>query len=324
MRWTRLSFFYLIGYLSLGGVGLLFAPEITLRLFGATTTYPPVLARFVGAFMVALAIVIAQIVRHRIEVLYPTTLLLRLVLIGTIVAAVLVSLSTSAAAQAPNLQAVARNLVEAGMVKTGDKVLITGSVRDAALMEDIAIETMKAGGQPMIALGSERLTRRSYDDVPASYDSLAPTLDLAIVNTFDVQIAVDIGEVEGLLAGVPQARRAARAKAGEPVTQAFFRRNVRFVNLGNGLYPTATLARRLAMPQSNVAAAFWKAAGVSAPTLRTKGEALRASFADAKQVTLTHRNGTNLTFGVDAGHGFVSDGAITPEKVEQGRAAVNT
>ena len=94
-----------------------------------------------------------------------------------IVAAVLVSLSTSAAAQAPDLQAVARNLVQAGMVKTGDKVLITGSVRDAALMEDIAIATMKAGGQPMIALGSERLTRRSYDDVPASYDSLAPTLD---------------------------------------------------------------------------------------------------------------------------------------------------
>ena len=241
-----------------------------------------------------------------------------------IVAAVLVSLSTSAAAQAPNLQAVARNLVQAGMVKTGDKVLITGSVRDAALMEDIAIETMKAGGQPMIALGSERLARRSYDDVPASYDTLEPTLDLAMVNTFDVQIVVDIGELEGLLAGVPQARRTARAKAGEPVTQAFFRRNVRFVNLGNGLYPTATLARRLAMPQSKVAAAFWKAAGVPAPTLRTKGEALRAGFADAKQVTLTHRNGTNLTFGVDAGHGFVSDGAITPEKVEQGRAAVNT
>jgi len=86
MRWTRLSFFYLIGYLSLGGVGLLFAPDLALRLLGATATYSPVLARFVGAFMVALAIVIAQIVRHRIEVLYPTTLLLRVVLIGTIIA----------------------------------------------------------------------------------------------------------------------------------------------------------------------------------------------------------------------------------------------
>jgi len=98
-----------------------------------------------------------------------------------IVAAVLVALSTPAAAQAPNLEAVARNLVQAGLVKTRDKALITGSVRDAALMEDIAIETMKAGGHPMIALGSDRLARRSYHAVPVRYDTLEPALDLAIV-----------------------------------------------------------------------------------------------------------------------------------------------
>ena len=61
--------------------------------------------------------------------------------------------------------------------------------------------------------------------MPPSYDTLAPTLDLAIVNTFDVQIFLDVGEADDILAGVPQARRAARAKAREPVTQAFFQRN---------------------------------------------------------------------------------------------------
>ena len=104
----------------------------------------------------------------------------------TLVAVILVTLSSSAAAQPSDLQAVARNLVQAGIVKSGDKVLITGSVRDETLMEHIAIEAMKAGGQPMISLASERLTRRSYDEVPPSYDTLPPTLDLAIVNTFDV------------------------------------------------------------------------------------------------------------------------------------------
>jgi len=100
-----------------------------------------------------------------------------------VVAAILVSLSSSAAAQTSDLQAVARNLVQSGMIRTGDKVLITGSVRDETLMEHIAIETMKAGGQPMISLASDNLTRRSYDEVPPSYDALPPTLDLAIVNT---------------------------------------------------------------------------------------------------------------------------------------------
>ena len=180
------------------------------------------------------------------------------------------------------------------MIKTGDKVLITGSVRDEKLMENIAIETMKAGGQPMISLASDSLARRSYDEVPASYDTLPPALGLAIVKAFDVQIFVDVGEADDILAGVPQARQAACAKAGEPVTQAFFQSGMRFVNLGNGQYPTANLSRRLGVPQSELASAFWKGAGVPAQTLRTKGEAMRATFVDAKSVTLTHPNGTNL------------------------------
>ncbi|HKE41752.1 MAG TPA: hypothetical protein VKG21_18115 [Casimicrobiaceae bacterium] len=62
-------------------------------------------------------------------------------------AMLLVALPGLVLAQAPDFQAVARNLVQAGMVKTGDKVLITGGVRDAALLEDIAIETMQAGSR---------------------------------------------------------------------------------------------------------------------------------------------------------------------------------
>ncbi len=241
-----------------------------------------------------------------------------------VVAIILFALSAAAAAQPGDLQAVARNLVQAGMVKTGDKVLITGSIRDEKLMEQIAIETMKAGGQPMISLGSDSLTRRSYDEVPASYDTLPDTLNLALVNIFDVQILLDVGEADDALAGVPQGRRAARAKISEPVNQAFFQRNVRLVNLGNGQYPTATLSRRLGLPQSQLAATFWRGASVPAQTLRATGEAVRTSFAAAKLVTLTHPNGTNLTFGVDAVRGFVSDGAITPEKLKQGNAAANT
>lgn len=233
-------------------------------------------------------------------------------------------LSTNTSGQAPDRRAVARNLVRAGMVKQHDKVLITGSVRDAQLMEDIAIEVMKLGAEPLISLNSERIARRSYDEVPAMYDTLTPALGLAMINTFDVQIAVDVGETEGLLAGVPPSRRAARAKAGEPVNKLFFERNVRFVNLGNGLYPTATLSRRLGVPQARLANVFWRAAATSPAELRTRGEAMRSIFASGKQVTLTHPNGTNLTFAVDASRGFVSDGMLTADKVKQGAAAANT
>ena len=198
---------------------------------------------------------------------------------GTVVAVFLVLLSTSAAAQPSDLQAVARNLVQAGMVKTGDKVLITGSVRDEALMEHIAIETMKAGGQPLISLSSDNLTRRSFDEVPASYDTLPPTLGLALVNTFDVQILLDVGEADDILSGVPQGRQAARAKANEPVNQAFFQRNVRLVNLGNGQYPTATLSRRLVVSDGAITPEKLKQGGAAASTWLPAGELILPAVA---------------------------------------------
>ena len=229
-----------------------------------------------------------------------------------------------AGAPSADLKAVANTMVRAGMVGTGDKVQISGSVRDNQLLENLAVETMKAGGQPLITVFSEQLGRRSYDEVPASYDSQAQTLGMALVNTFDVQLSVDVGESENIMAGVPAARIAARAVANQPVAEAFLKKGVRSVNLGNGLYPTATLAGRLGKTQADVTSIFWKAATVSPDAIRAKGEAIRSALAAAKQVTLSSANGTNITFGVMADKGFVSDGAITADKVKQGSAATQT
>ena len=84
MPWTRISFFYLIGYLSVGGLGLLAMPLVAVRLLFGTGEYDPELLRLVGGLMVALAIVIGQIVRHRVEVLYRTTLVVRVFLVSVL------------------------------------------------------------------------------------------------------------------------------------------------------------------------------------------------------------------------------------------------
>jgi hypothetical protein len=93
-----------------------------------------------------------------------------------------VGIATTGAAQRagkPDLQAIAHQLVASAMLQEGQSVLISGSVRDAALMEDLAIEARKAGAQPLLSLQSERLFRRSFDEVPRKYDSQEPKLDLA-------------------------------------------------------------------------------------------------------------------------------------------------
>lgn len=77
MSKTRLSLFYVVFYLSTTGLALLVAPMASLRMLGATGAYEPVMTRTVGTFMFALSLIVLQIVRLKIEVLYRTTLFVR-------------------------------------------------------------------------------------------------------------------------------------------------------------------------------------------------------------------------------------------------------
>jgi hypothetical protein len=82
LRRTRLSLFYDAGYLLTGGAGLLFAPRLTLALFLSSGAYDDVMVRFAGALLIALGILVLQVVRLRVEKLYPTTVAVRLLILA--------------------------------------------------------------------------------------------------------------------------------------------------------------------------------------------------------------------------------------------------
>ena len=77
MRRTRISLFYVIGYLLPGGLGLLVAPQLALKLLFSNGTYSDVMPRMVGLMMLALGVFVLQIVRKKIEALYLTALAVR-------------------------------------------------------------------------------------------------------------------------------------------------------------------------------------------------------------------------------------------------------
>ena len=82
MRRTRLSLFYLAGYLLPTGLALLLAPRTTLQLMLSNGQYgSDVFARVAGLLLLALGIIIVQIIRLRAEALYTTTLMARSVLL---------------------------------------------------------------------------------------------------------------------------------------------------------------------------------------------------------------------------------------------------
>ena len=81
---TRLSLYYLAAYLIGAGVALIFVPSLALTLLFTTGHYGDVMPRLLGVVLLALGIVIVQIIRHSLEVLYPTTLIVRTLIVAVL------------------------------------------------------------------------------------------------------------------------------------------------------------------------------------------------------------------------------------------------
>jgi len=69
---THLSLFYVVTYLTVSGLGLTLAPQLTLRLLFSNGHYESTSMRFAGLFILGLAAIVTQVIRFRLDVLYPT------------------------------------------------------------------------------------------------------------------------------------------------------------------------------------------------------------------------------------------------------------
>jgi hypothetical protein len=80
MRRTRLSLYYLAGYLVPTGVLWLVAPRETFRLMLSNGDYGNyVFPRVAGLLLLGIGILVVQIIRLRVEAIYSATLLVRAV-----------------------------------------------------------------------------------------------------------------------------------------------------------------------------------------------------------------------------------------------------
>jgi hypothetical protein len=83
---TRISLFYLGSYLTVIGLGLLFAPRETLKSLQSNGDYGDVFPRVAGMLMSGLGLSIFGIIRARSSELYPATLFMRVYFIACIAA----------------------------------------------------------------------------------------------------------------------------------------------------------------------------------------------------------------------------------------------
>ena len=221
-----------------------------------------------------------------------------------------------------DLQQLAQRIVnQSAAVKEGEIVMISGSARDMELLENLVTEVQKVGGDPLLSINSDRMTKRSYTDVDPKFDSKPAKLGLALTKIANVTINMDSGDTEGLLADIPPARLAARGKTFEPLAAESKKNKVRNVNIGNDLYPTEWRAKRFEMPLDSFAKLFWDGVNIEYTGLEAAGEKARAALT-GKEVEITHPNGTNLKFNIESKPAYISDGIISAEDVQKGNLDV--
>jgi leucyl aminopeptidase (aminopeptidase T) len=220
--------------------------------------------------------------------------------------------------------ALARNIVtRSARIGEGDLVQISGDFKDAALLEALAVQVRKLGGQPLVTISSDRLSRRFYDEAPAKFDAQEPKFALDIARIVNAQILIDAGD-EDALAGVPTERLTATNKANEGLAPLLLKRNVRTVGVGNGLYPTPSRAKQSGLSEEELARIYWDGLNVDYSKMQATGEELKKVLSSGRELRLTNANGTDLKLKLEKRPVFVSDGNLTPEKLKKGGAALQT
>lgn len=85
---TRLSLYYLATYTTLTGIAFLIAPQTVLAMLFSNdpARWGDLGPRLAGLMLLTIGIIVIQVIRHRVESLYPTTLFVRGVIVSVLIA----------------------------------------------------------------------------------------------------------------------------------------------------------------------------------------------------------------------------------------------
>ncbi|NOT62633.1 MAG: aminopeptidase [Acidobacteria bacterium] len=239
------------------------------------------------------------------------------------------SASTEAGASAhlpkPDYAAIAQKVVaQCANIQEGEIVQINGEVKDHELLRELSLAVSKLGAFPLLQIYKQdnEWQKRVMQEMPAKWDSQTNQLGLKLAGFVNAEIVLFNGEAANLFEDFPQERMEARMNANKPIGELRRQRGVRNIQLGaNSLYPSKNNAERLGLTQAELAQIFWNGINADYAQLQAEGEKYRQLLAAAKEIHLTHPNGTDLKVKIEKRPVFVSDGVVSAEDVKRGHPA---
>jgi len=223
--------------------------------------------------------------------------------------------SLSAFAQEAKLDELAKRVVNVSAnVKPGDVVVVSGGKHIIPLMESLSMEVGKAGGMGAMFLGSDRVDRSHFAEVPEKYLEQEPKFFAEWLKHIDVWIGLPyIENPKAVYGDIPQERMAKAVKSGQIITDMLNQAKVRVVSIG---YPTKDEADRNQVPFATYEKMHWDAVNADYGRISEQGAKIKKTLQAAKMIKITSATGTNLSFSVGDRTIFVDDGIVTAEKAK--------
>ncbi|MBA3460042.1 MAG: aminopeptidase [Deltaproteobacteria bacterium] len=242
--------------------------------------------------------------------------------LGVVVATLVAGTMTSVAQpKAPNTAELAERIVtKTTGVKKGDIVQINGGTADMAFMEDLAVAVRKKGAFPLVTVWSESGEKKLMDGVPAEFDTQTNAAELALAKTVNVVISIPAVRDASIYEKFPADRQRKLATAGQVIGQTLLKRNVRQIELGNGLAPSPSRAKTLGVSEADLSTLYWAGLSADYAAVEDKAKTLKDALAKGGELQIKLANGTDLKMKIKGRKVLTSDGVISADDVKAGGA----
>jgi aminopeptidase len=243
--------------------------------------------------------------------------------VGAVALAIAAGAVTSSAQPAkvtPNYVEIANRIVgTSANVKEGEIVELVGTPADMPLLEELSVACSQRGAWPMIVTGSESLLKKWTVQSIAKYDDKLDAARMALAKAVNVIISLPTDRDASIYASLPADRIAKLQQANTSIRQTLLSRNVRQIELDNGLAPSPTRAKELGIDEGELAALYWSGLAADYAGIQAKAKQVQDRLVKANELHLTLPNGTDLKLKLSH-KSQASDGVITDAKAKAGGA----
>jgi leucyl aminopeptidase (aminopeptidase T) len=233
-------------------------------------------------------------------------------LVALLLIAGLVLVPATAMAQADDAKLAVQLAHTSASVKPGDVVVVFGGKHTLPLMEMVAIEVQKAGGQVNMMLQSDRVARSYWTEVKDQYLKQVPEYWGPWLGEVDVWIGLPgIENPPQVFGDIPQERFALGAASNQMFNDMLNSTPLRGVFIS---YPSEVDAKQNGLPYETYAKMQWGAINADYAAISRASKALAAKLRGAKKVRISSPAGTDVVFSMGDRPVFIDDGIVTPEE----------